>query len=81
MAGADWIACHIGSQLTDSNPVIEAVREVVHLAEELKRIGIPLKDIDVGGGLGTNMIMKVRLLLGSGCLTLNPVCLHPFELK
>ena len=28
------------------------MREVVHLAEELKKIGIPLKDIDVGGGLG-----------------------------
>lgn len=46
------IACHIGSQLNDSSPVIEAVGEVVRLAEELKRIGIPLKDIDVGGGLG-----------------------------
>ncbi len=46
------IACHIGSQLTDSSPVIEAIGEVVHLAEELKKIGIPLKDIDVGGGLG-----------------------------
>ena len=46
------IACHIGSQLTDSSPVVEAVGQVVHLAEELKRIGVPLKDIDVGGGLG-----------------------------
>ncbi len=57
VSNSEWlvpigIACHIGSQITDSNPVIEAVQEVVHLAEELKRIGIPLKDIDVGGGLG-----------------------------
>ncbi len=46
------IACHIGSQLTDPSPVVEALLEVVQLAEELKAIGIPLKDIDVGGGLG-----------------------------
>ena len=46
------IACHIGSQLTELTPVVEAVDNVVGVAEELKRMGIVLNDIDVGGGLG-----------------------------
>ncbi|MEQ8496432.1 MAG: diaminopimelate decarboxylase [Gammaproteobacteria bacterium] len=46
------VACHIGSQLTSIAPVVDAVREVVALAEELDAAGIALEHIDVGGGLG-----------------------------
>jgi diaminopimelate decarboxylase len=49
---AAGIASHIGSQLTDIEPVLDAVTQVVNLAESLRAEGIVLEHIDVGGGLG-----------------------------
>ncbi|MEX2482128.1 MAG: diaminopimelate decarboxylase [Gammaproteobacteria bacterium] len=49
---ARGVACHIGSQLTSSAPIIAAVQEVVALMEGLEADGIELDHIDVGGGLG-----------------------------
>lgn len=46
------IASHIGSQMVAVEPMIDAVREVVWLAEELRAAHIELEHIDVGGGLG-----------------------------
>lgn len=46
------IDCHIGSQLTDLAPFIEAAERVLALAERLERQGIPIRDLDLGGGLG-----------------------------
>lgn len=49
VAGID---CHIGSQLTGTAPFLDALARVLRLAEELERDGIPLKHLDLGGGLG-----------------------------
>lgn len=46
------IASHIGSQLVSVGPVVDAVRQIVELAEDLRGIGIALDHVDVGGGLG-----------------------------
>ncbi len=46
------IACHIGSQLTELSPFVEAVDCVLALIAELKKAGITLKHVDMGGGLG-----------------------------
>lgn len=46
------IACHIGSQLTELSPFIEAMESVLGLIDELKAQGIILKHVDMGGGLG-----------------------------
>jgi len=46
------IACHIGSQLTQLSPFIEALQRLLGLHEALKSLGITLSHIDVGGGLG-----------------------------
>ncbi len=46
------IDCHIGSQLTDSAPFAEALRRVLELADALKSLGIALRYIDIGGGVG-----------------------------
>lgn len=46
------LAAHIGSQITDLDPYIEAVRFLVKIAEEMRSDGIDLAYIDVGGGLG-----------------------------
>ncbi len=46
------IACHIGSQLTESRPHRDALERVLHFTRELRENGIALKHIDIGGGLG-----------------------------
>ncbi len=46
------VDCHIGSQLTDINPFIEAMQHLLLLIDELGQYGIELKHIDIGGGLG-----------------------------
>jgi len=46
------ISCHIGSQLVDSRPIIEAVRQLAELSDRLSDEGIKLEYLDAGGGLG-----------------------------
>ncbi len=46
------VACHIGSQLTDMAPIVEALERVSHLIGRLASHGIELEHIDLGGGLG-----------------------------
>jgi diaminopimelate decarboxylase len=46
------IACHIGSQITQLRPFLDAVARVLALVRELEKDGIPLAHVDVGGGLG-----------------------------
>ena len=46
------IACHIGSQLTDMAPFVEALDRVLSLAGTLLDQGIALQHLDLGGGLG-----------------------------
>jgi diaminopimelate decarboxylase len=46
------VDCHIGSQLTTSEPFGEAVRKLVGLVRLLEEQGIPIRYLDVGGGLG-----------------------------
>jgi diaminopimelate decarboxylase len=46
------IACHIGSQLLDSAPMVEAAHRLLDLVGQLARDGIHLEHIDFGGGLG-----------------------------
>ena len=46
------VDCHIGSQLTDINPFIEAMQHLLVLIDKLSDCGIELKHIDIGGGLG-----------------------------
>jgi diaminopimelate decarboxylase len=46
------IGCHIGSQLTEVAPFVEALDRVIEMADRLAADGIALSHIDVGGGLG-----------------------------
>ena len=49
IAGID---CHIGSQITEIAPFVEALDRVVELIERLREAGITLRHLDLGGGLG-----------------------------
>ena len=46
------VDCHIGSQLTDIAPFIDAMQHLLILVDRLAEAGITLKHIDIGGGLG-----------------------------
>jgi len=46
------IDCHIGSQLTETRPFLDALDRVLKIIETLKSEGIVLQHLDLGGGLG-----------------------------
>lgn len=48
----DGVSCHIGSQLLDSAPLLEAVDRVLELVDRLRAKGIAIQFLDLGGGLG-----------------------------
>jgi diaminopimelate decarboxylase len=46
------IDCHIGSQITAVDPYLDALDRLLDLVEAVEHEGIPIHDVDVGGGLG-----------------------------
>ncbi len=48
------IDCHIGSQITQDAPYLDAMDRVLDLVETIEGAGIPIEHIDFGGGLGIN---------------------------
>lgn len=76
MAAHPWlraagVASHIGSQMTSIEPVVDAVRQIVGLAESLRAEGIELEHIDVGGGLGIRyqdeVLPPIARLVSAAC--------------
>src|ERR1700754_1751687 len=54
MANLDVVGidCHIGSQITEIAPYLDAVDKVLELVEQIEQDGVKIRHIDVGGGLG-----------------------------
>ena len=48
----EGVDCHIGSQLTETRPFIDALDLVLGLIEQLAEMGIAIHHLDLGGGLG-----------------------------
>jgi diaminopimelate decarboxylase len=48
------VQCHIGSQITDLEPLAAAARALADLSRRLLDDGFPLRTIDLGGGLGVS---------------------------
>ena len=46
------IDCHIGSQITDAGPYLDALDRLLELIETIEANGIPIHHLDLGGGLG-----------------------------
>ena len=53
VAGID---CHIGSQLTSLAPFLDALDQILALADRLRQHGIPIEHLDLGGGLGIRYV-------------------------
>ena len=48
------IDCHIGSQITETTPYLDAMDRILDLVTEIEKTGIHIHHIDFGGGLGIN---------------------------
>ena len=46
------IDCHIGSQITESSPYLDALDRILDLVQAIEAAGVPLHHIDFGRGLG-----------------------------
>ena len=46
------IDCHIGSQITEETPYLDAMDRILDLVEAIEAAGVPIHHIDFGGGLG-----------------------------
>ena len=46
------IDCHIGSQLVEVEPVVEALKKLKRLVQDLRKEGMEIQYLDLGGGLG-----------------------------
>ena len=75
------VDCHIGSQLTDDTPFIDALQRLLQLIDGLAAEGITIRHLDLGGGLGVTYrdetppspgtyLAKVREALAGRNLTL-----------
>jgi len=50
---------HLGSQILSTAPYVEALKKIIPLMEELRRKGIMIRDLDIGGGLGISYDKEV----------------------
>ena len=48
----EGVSCHIGSQILDTGPLLEAVDKMIDLTDRLRTSGLPIRTLDLGGGLG-----------------------------
>jgi diaminopimelate decarboxylase len=48
----EGVSCHIGSQIVDLAPMLEVFEKMVALVERLRTRGLPIRTLDLGGGLG-----------------------------
>jgi diaminopimelate decarboxylase len=48
----DGVSCHIGSQIVDIAPMLQVFDKMIELVERLRARGIPIRTLDLGGGLG-----------------------------
>jgi diaminopimelate decarboxylase len=67
------VDCHIGSQLTEISPFIDAMQNLLALVDRLAASDIKLKHIDIGGGLGVRYQKEVVPSLASYMKALLPL--------
>jgi diaminopimelate decarboxylase len=48
----EGVSCHIGSQILDTGRIMPAVDRMIELAGKLRSLGLPIRHLDLGGGLG-----------------------------
>ena len=59
------VDCHIGSQITELTPFLDALTRVLALVDELEARAITLQHIDLGGGIGVQYQDEVPIEIGA----------------
>ena len=59
------IDCHIGSQLIEAGPFVQALRKLKGLIGSLRKEGMTIQYLDIGGGWALPMKMRNLLILWS----------------
>ncbi|MEC5216136.1 diaminopimelate decarboxylase [Actimicrobium sp. GrIS 1.19] len=59
------IDCHIGSQLLDDAPLLEALDKLIELIDQLAAEGIVIAHLDIGGGLGIDYEAEQPVAVGA----------------
>jgi diaminopimelate decarboxylase len=77
----EGVSCHIGSQLMDTNPILEALDRVLALVDRLRAQGLAIRHIDLGGGLGVayqahELAPEIRAFIAQVCARLQGRGLH-----
>ena len=67
------VDCHIGSQLTEVKPFLDAMARLLILVDHLTERDIPLAHIDIGGGLGVRYQNEQTLSVGDYMAELLPL--------
>ncbi len=67
------VDCHIGSQLTDIQPFIDALKRLLRLVDRLRAIDIHIAHLDLGGGHGIRYKDETPLNLESWAQSINSV--------
>ena len=58
------VDCHIGSQITELTPFLDALTRILSLVDELEAEAITLEHIDLGGGIGVKYQDEVPIKIG-----------------
>lgn len=64
---------HIGSQITDISPFVDAMKRILILVDELKRLNFKIIYLDIGGGLGISYLDERPPLPGDMAKKLLPL--------
>lgn len=48
----EGVSCHVGSQILDTGQIMTALDRMLDLAGRLRSMGLPIRHLDLGGGLG-----------------------------
>jgi diaminopimelate decarboxylase len=68
----DGVSCHIGSQIVDIAPMLEVFDKMIELVKRLRVRGIPIRTLDLGGGLGVaykpcDQALSIRQFIQAMC--------------
>jgi diaminopimelate decarboxylase len=74
------LSCHIGSQLTDIGPFRAAFARIAELARSLRGANLPVRRIDLGGGLGIAYHDERTIALGEYAAAIREI-IHPLGCK
>ncbi len=64
---------HIGSQITETQPFVDALSKILSLVDELRATGVEIRNLDIGGGLGISYRDERPALPGELATSLLPL--------